>query len=48
MTGNTFGVPFAAPGDDGVLGTTDDVLTGKLVIIVPAEDTHDKHDHDDD
>ena len=44
VTGNTWGVPFPAPGDDAELGTADDVFSGKVVRIIAAEDTH---DHDD-
>jgi glucose/arabinose dehydrogenase len=46
VTGNTWGVPFPAPGNDEALGTADDVFSGKVVRIVAAEDAHD-HDHDD-
>jgi hypothetical protein len=46
VSGNTFGVPFPAPGNDGELGTADDVFSGKLVRLIEAEDAHDSHDHD--
>jgi hypothetical protein len=46
VTGNTWGVPFPAPGSDEILGTEDDVFSGKVVRIVTAEDSHD-HDNDD-
>jgi hypothetical protein len=48
VTGNTFGVPFPAPGDDGELGTADDVFSGKLVVLVTAEDQAQGDDDDDD
>jgi hypothetical protein len=48
VTGNTWGVPFPAPGNDGELGTADDVFSGKLVVLVTAEDEAQGHDDGDD